>query len=275
VEFNSVTKGDLQLEYLRFGRGQEVLICFHGFGRKAEDFLFFREELEANYTVYSFNFFHHGNSQYPENRIEKDTFRKEELYELFANFLQQENIDRFSLMGYSMGGKISLELLHHFHSRIHGIFLLAPDGIKTNFWYRFTSRNKLGNMLYRKILKNPEPFFRLLNFIRKLRLVSDKIARFAKSNMETREKRELVFKVWMTLRHIEPSSKKSAELIRQNNIQCFLLFGKYDKVIVPKTGKWFAKKIANPSSMHEVECGHNMFNERTKIVLQEIVKRGL
>jgi len=275
VKFTTVNKGDLELEYLCFGSGKEVLICFHGFGRKAEDFLFFREELESRFTVYSFNFFHHGNSAYPESRIEKNTIRKEELYDLFAEFLRQENISRFSMMGYSMGGKISLELLHHFHKQMDAIFLMAPDGIKTNFWYRFTSRNKLGNALYRRILKNPEPFFRLLNLIRKLRLVSDKIARFAKSNMDTAEKREMVFKVWMTLRHIEPSAKKSAELIRENKIHCFLLFGKYDKVIVPKIGMWFSKKIAQPNSMHEVECGHNMFNERTKILLQQLFERAL
>ena len=137
VEKEIFSKNNLALEYLTFGKGSNIILAFHGFGRKAEDFLLFEKILEEKYTVISFNFFHHGNSSYPNDRIEKNTLSVEELNDFFEYFLKEKNISRFSLMGYSMGGKICLSLLEKFANRIDDIFLFAPDGIKINFWYGF------------------------------------------------------------------------------------------------------------------------------------------
>lgn len=261
------------LDYIRFGSGPEILLTFHGFGRKGEDFLLFEKILGNKFTVYSFNFFHHGNSVYPDDRIEKNTLEPKELYAIFNSFLEAQQIKRFSLMGYSMGGKISLALTEHFASRIDHLFLMAPDGIKINFWYKFTSKNSIGNIIYRRILYHPKPFFRFLKFLNRIRLVSDKMQRFVLYNLETEEKRKQVYTVWMTLRYIEPNPKKCAQLIIQNNIQTHLFFGKYDQVIKVKTGLWFSQLIKDEKSLHIVECGHNLFVDLTLPVLQEVVKK--
>lgn len=274
MERKTISSGGLVLDYLRFGGGPRILICFHGFGRRAEDFLYFWEELEKYYTVYSFHFFHHGKSEFPGDRIEKYPLRPEELTSLFETFLKTEGIRRFSLMGYSMGGKICLSLMHDLYPMVDELFLMAPDGIKTNFWYRFTSNNLIGNFLYRKILINPNPLFSVMKFLTKIRLMSEKLFRFAKGNLDTREKRELVYKVWMTLRKIEPSAKKSALIIRENSIQCSLLYGRFDKVILAKTGKAFAVKAGDSAHFHEIECGHNMFNENSTAMLAEILRKS-
>jgi len=271
VERSQFSKGPFVLDYLSFGSGPKTLICFHGFGRRAEDFLYFRKELESTYTVYSFFFFHHGRSEYPGDRIDKNTLRAEEWNELIRDFLNEKKIDRFSLMGYSMGGKLALSILERQSAHVDEIFLMAPDGIKTNFWYRFTSKNKLGNMIYRRVLKNPKPLFSLMNLMVKLRLVSSKLVRFAQSNLETREKRELVYKVWLTLRHVEPTVKTCSRIIAHQSIQCYLLFGKYDNVILPSTGIWFQKLSEGKAKFFEVECGHNMYNENSKAVLKKIL----
>lgn len=271
MEKEIFSRKNMTLEYLTFGSGPKTILAFHGFGRNAEDFLLFDKALEKNYTVISFNFFHHGNSEYPKDRIEKNTLQAKELAEFFEDFLNQKKINRFSLMGYSMGGKICLSLVESLANRIDELFLFAPDGIKINFWYKFTSKNRIGNSIYRRILYHPKPFFRFLNFLRRIRLVTDKMQRFVHYNLETEEKRKLVYTVWMTLRYIEPNPKKCAALIRKNNIKTFLFFGKFDQIIKVKTGRYFAQLIQNPDALKVVECGHNMFMPNSVSALENTI----
>lgn len=264
-------RGELGLEYISFGAGPKVLLAFHGFGRRAEDVLFFREELEKKYTVYSFNFFHHGKSEYPEQRIHSNTLHPEELCEMFKQFFDEKQISSFSLLGYSMGGKISLQLLHFFPEMVDSIFLLAPDGLKHNFWYDFTSRNKVGTSLYRRLKKKPDRFFSVLKFLQRSGLLKEKLYRFVMGNLDTPQKREMVYKVWMTMRLIRPSISESARLIKKLNIPAYLLFGKHDKVIPLKIGHRFNKKAGTTCLVIGVDCGHNMYTEQTKEKLQAIL----
>lgn len=262
---------EFSLEYIRFGNGPEKLLCFHGFARSMNDYLLFREELEKKYTVYSFHFFHHGKSVYPENRIDQNTLTNGEMRDIFLHFFEQEKIERFSLMGYSMGGKISFSLLQHFYSQINEMFLMAPDGIKVNFWYSFTSKNRIGNSLYRFLLKKPEPFFRFMRAIKLYRLLSDKLYRFVLNNLESEEKRQLVYNVWLTLRQIEPDAKVSARLINENKIKCYLFFGKYDSVIPPRIGEYFVSML-DEKNIFVVETGHNLFKAATKKALNDVLQ---
>ena len=59
---------DLKIEYLVFGSGQECIICMHGHGKSAKDFEFLQSKQRK---IISINLFHHGNSYFPESRIEK------------------------------------------------------------------------------------------------------------------------------------------------------------------------------------------------------------
>lgn len=249
---------EFSLEYKTSGSGKQILLCFHGFGQDMNAWDVFLPVLNEKYTIYAFSFFHHGNSVYPKDRIDQNTLRPEELIEIIDAFLKEKSIDRFSLMGYSMGAKISFQLLHYFGNRIDKITLLAPDGIYSNFWYSFTSKNKLGNFLYRRIIKDPENLFGSMKLMRHFHLLNDKLYRFVRGNLETFEKREQVYTVWMTLRHIEPSAKKSAEIILENNIETILIFGKYDKVITSAIGEKFNKMLNGKAKLIIAECGHNL-----------------
>jgi len=244
---------------------------------KSSKKIYFREELEKNFTVYSFNVFHHGKSEYPGDRIERNTLRPDELKALISLFLDQHSIERFSLMGYSMGGKITLMLLHLFAERINHMYLLAPDGIVYNQWYRFTSKNRIGNSIYKSILRKPGFFFFILRLLRKTRLISDKFMRFVMANLDTRNKRELVYKVWMTLRNIDPSPSESSKIIRKLNLPVYLFYGKHDRIIksssgksFSSSGKSFASKAGDSVRFIEVECGHNLFIPDTKICLKKV-----
>jgi pimeloyl-ACP methyl ester carboxylesterase len=246
------------LEYQSSGSGKEILLCFHGFGQDLHAWDVFLPNLIEKYTVYAFSFFHHGKSEYPKNRIDSNTLRPEELKEIFDAFLKEKNIENFSLMGYSMGAKISFQLMHFYGERIDSITLLAADGIYKNFWYNFTSKNRLGNLLYHRIIKDPSNLFAVMKMFRHFNWINDKLYRFAKGNLDSRKKRQQVYDVWMTLRHIDPSAKKSAQIILENNIKCKMIFGKYDKVITVSTGEYFNRLLNGKGELILADCGHNL-----------------
>ena len=50
--------------------------------------------------------------------------------ENIREFLRKENISRFDVAGFSMGGRFALATLEAFPEKIGNVFLIAPDGEK-------------------------------------------------------------------------------------------------------------------------------------------------
>lgn len=225
MEAHLFTYEAFTLEYHVYGHGSKHLLYFHGFGKNAREFLDYDLSLNDTYTVYSFSLFHHGKSVYPVNRVDRNTLEPAELVNMFTAFLREKNIHRFSLMGYSMGGKIALLLLQYLAERVDALVLVAPDGIKRNFWYRFTSQNRLGNAVYRGIIRNPRFFFFTIKSLRKTRLLNQHLYDFVFHHLENEEKRKQVYRVWMTLRHIDPNIKQIVKLIQKYKTRTCMCLG--------------------------------------------------
>lgn len=256
VEFNT-----LKLEYKRYGNGSKAIFAFHGFGRHAIDFKIFQPYLKNDYTIYAFNLFHHGKSQYPKDRIEKNTLRKEEWLTIIEKALYELKIDKVTLMGYSLGGKLCLQLIELMPERIEHVLLYAPDGIKKNFWYHFASNTALGQNGYRFMLKNPQIFFSSVSFLKKTGIINEKIRKFAVNNMDSAKKRKLVYTVWLTFKATNPNIQKVASNIQTYHITVDQFFGKYDRVIPPKLGVYFSRLIGQTEGLHILEKGHALITK--------------
>lgn len=265
-----LTYGELKCEYLTFGTGKIPLLAFHGFGRHASDFKVFQELYGNKYTIYAFNLFHHGQSQYPADRVEQNTFTKHEFREMFAAFFQEQNIEKTAIMGYSLGGKIALMFAEIFPEKIESLWLFAPDGIKMNFWYYAASNTMLGRSVYKYFLENPGLFFSMVNGMHKTKLINDKIKKFALNNMDEKEKRELVYKVWLTFKDTNPNMPLVIQNIKKSDIPVYQFFGKNDKVIKPKLGDWFSKKINQERNYHVLQAGHVLLTSRTAKYIEEL-----
>lgn len=258
-----VTSGELKLEYITFGTGPTPLLAFHGFGRHAKDFAVFEELYGKKYTIYAFNLFHHGESEYPQERVEQNTFTKHEFRALFSSLFASNNIDKMAVMGYSLGGKIALMFTEIFPEKVESLWIFAPDGIKKNIWYFIASNTMIGRSIYKYFLENPQLFFSMVNGMHRTKLINDKIKKFAMNNMDEKEKRELVYKVWLTFKDTNPNMNMCIQNIRKFNIPVYQFFGKNDKVIQPKLGDWFSKKIGQEENYHILQAGHLLLTSKT------------
>lgn len=262
------TYNELSLEYIQFGSGPIPLLAFHGFGRHASDFEVFEQEFSKKYTIYAFNLFHHGNSIYPEHRIEHDSVSKTELKALFQNFLNEKSIETFSVMGYSLGGKIALMFPEFFPNELKEVWLFAPDGVKMNFWYFVASKTFIGRKIYKYFLNHPQLFYSMVDNLNSVGVLNDKLKKFALNNMNEKEKRELVYRVWLTFKETNPNMNVVIRNILNQNIQVYQYFGKNDKVITPNLGRWFSAKINQKENYHVLRMGHNLLNNKTVEIIK-------
>jgi pimeloyl-ACP methyl ester carboxylesterase len=247
-----------RLEYISWGSGTETIICFHGFGRRAEDFELFLPLLQSNQRMIAVNLFAHENSYFPEERIDNDPLRIHEWTACWEAFMKHESFDSFHLIGYSMGGRIALTMLEHMPAKISSVLLFATDGLKKNVLYRFASGTSLGKRIYRRIIDKPDIVFATANFLHALKILHPKLHRFTFVHLDTREKRQQVYDAWLIYKNFFPNLDRLALEINDSGRPFCLVFGKHDSVIPPKLGFRFTASIHRDNVMYVLPSGHRI-----------------
>ena len=260
----------LSLEYEVFGTGKKALFAFHGFGSSAELFRSLESSLGKTYTIYSFNLPFHGLSMLDHENSAHGIY-PDLLKVYFKNFLWHIHATYFSVAGYSIGGKIALQLVILFPEEARDIYLFAPDGIKVSPWYGFVTKTMLGKWIYKRLMKHPTRYQRIISVLEVVRIVHPRTASFVRGSLDTPEKRLLVYNTWQCFRHIEPDTKEFQQIVNRKGLNIHMFFGKFDKVIPPAIGKQFVSGLRNKKSLHIVEAGHQLVNEKLNAELEKIL----
>lgn len=248
----TVAYKNCSLAYQKSGAGDKVLLLFHGFGQNHKIFETITEALSPQYTLYAFDLFFHGHSKWAnETPLEKETWR-----EIMLLFLGKNKFDRFSVLGFSLGGKFALATLELFPDRIGQIFLLAPDGIKTNLWYSLATYPLLLRRFFKSMILKPGRLHAITSILHTLRVVDKGLLRFAESQMDTQEKRERVYYSWVVFRHLQFEMKTIAGLIQGYSIQLTLIVGKHDKIITIENMQQLLRHLKE-YQLEILDTGHN------------------
>lgn len=265
-----VDVGRFRLHYGIVGEGDQYLLAFHGYGQDLNAFAYFRDSLLRKYKVVLVDLFYHGKSTAKENK----PITGAELYRIISCILKTEEIDRFSLAGYSLGGKVALKILEIMADKVDQVFLLAPDGLEVNRWYNIATNYRWANRLFRKYIVKPKGFFRLLKVVTNLRLISAGMSRFVSREMDRASKRLRVYKVWMLYRDINPELNEISNLVKMHRVRVDVLLGIYDRVISPGLIKKWNRTGVDTIHVHMLPCGHNMFKREVEACLQGSIKKG-
>jgi pimeloyl-ACP methyl ester carboxylesterase len=241
------------LAYQKKGQGKNVLLLFHGFGQHKQIFDELSTELESHYTLYSFDLFFHGASKWNhgEQALEKETWRA-----ILQQFLGEKKIEKYSLLGFSLGGKFVLATLELFPEKIERIFLLAPDGIKTNIWYSLATYPLLLRQFFKSMILRPNRLNQIAKFLQYFHLADKGLIRFAQSQMDTQTKRERVYYSWVVFRHLNFDLNSIAELINEHSIKLTLVTGRYDKIITTENMNRLLRFVKD-YQLEILETGHN------------------
>ncbi len=244
------------IHYRVSGQGPHVTVCLHGFGEFARTF----DPLAAGlpgHTLVAIDLPWHGETQWKEGL----DMRVEDLLEIMRSIPEIGN-GSFGLMGYSMGGRICLSLLQAAPEKVDYLVLIAPDGLKENGWYRFATQVAAGNRLFRFTMEQPGWFLGLLKLGRRVGLVNESIMKFVHIYIDDRTMREKIYRAWTTMRHFRPNLVQIKESIRRHRVPVFLLFGRYDRIILAEHGEKFVRGLEGLARMEVLDVGHQLLHPR-------------
>ncbi|MCJ8167269.1 alpha/beta hydrolase [Pontibacter sp. E15-1] len=226
-----VLKDKSKLYYRVIGQGSRALVAFHGYGQSSAYYEPMARALGHDYTIYAFDLFFHGQSHLDKHGM---PLAKELLQEMIEHFLEKQQLERFSLMGFSMGGKFALTLVERMPGRIDELFLIAPDGIKTSFWYNIATYPGWLQQLFKRTVVKPALFFGLLRMLDRYNMVHKSLLRFAHYQMDSTPKRLRVYRSWVGFRELNFDIRKIVRLLNGHGVEVTMFLGEYDEVISPK-----------------------------------------
>lgn len=249
------------VHYRYGGKGQKLLCCFHGYGENADSFDFLEPALEEDYTIVAIDLPFHGLTKWEEGL----EFTVSDLTKIVQAVLSSRGKDPhaiFTLMGYSMGGRAALSLLQSIPQQVERMILLAPDGLKMNRWYWLATQTMIGNGLFRFTMHYPGWFFFILNSGNKLKLINQSIYKFTRYYIhDTAIRKELYYR-WTCMRHITPDLRQIRECIREYKIPVRLLYGQYDRIILPQPAERFRVGIEEWCTISILPAGHQVLQEK-------------
>lgn len=256
------------MQYAVRGNGKHALITFHGFGRSHRDFNSFGKNLHDDFTIYSFDLFFHENTSIGDRKPDKEPLQPEELKAYFEDFMDFIKTDKVWFMGYSLGGRVALKMAEIMPEKIGGLYLFAPDGLIVNAWYAMLSFTAPGRSLFRFFINNNPLFLKILDFVFRIGIITDKRRIFILAHVKTAELQWQVYNVWTFLRKIEPKMKKLGAALSGNVITVDLFMGKYDRIIPVKNAKRL-KKVFPELKVRILESGHIMLTPRVAKLIEE------
>lgn len=249
--------------YYRFGSGPRLVICFHGYGEDGSTFEFLAKYAGNQYSFYSIDLPFHGKTEWNEGLA----FIDSDLSRIIEEILRQDNHTqttnlKLSLIGFSLGGRVSLSLYQAIPEKIEKIVLLAPDGLKVNFWYWLATQTWIGNKFFAFTMKKPGWFFSLLKAMNKLKLVNASIFKFVNFYIGDAEVRQLLYTRWTSFRKIKPNTNKIKNYIRENKTPVRLIYGNHDRIILSSVGQKFRKGIEEHCIITVIQSGHQVLHEK-------------
>ncbi len=249
------------VNYYRFGRGPSIVICFHGYGEDATQFSFLEKYVGDRYSFYAIDLPFHGATDWQEGL----NFTSGDLRTITEQIMDENNpvseSQKYTLMGFSLGGRVALSLYQAEPARVEKLILLAPDGLKVNFWYWIATQSWLGNRLFALSMKRPGWFFALLKFLNRLGFVNTSVYKFVNYYIGNPEVRDLLYKRWTGLCRLKPDLSHIRASIRQFSTPTRLIYGKYDRIILPVRGEKFQKGIEVHCTIGVISAGHQVLHE--------------
>jgi len=263
TQFLELAKG--RLAYEKWGNGPDLLIAIHGFGDSALLFNSLSGHLGKAYTCYALTLPYHGPTQWHSR-----TFTPGDLHGCIAQVLQLENRQQFTLMGYSMGGKISLKLFPHFAAQIKKLILLAPDGIATHKYYDISRLPKWFVKLFKLLLRWPKLFFRLVKLVHAKGILSKFLFDFTNNHFGTPAQRRRFFSVSESILAFQPQVAAVKEMLNKHDTPVEVYLGIRDEVIPPKVGA-VLKEGLDDCQVYFLDKGHLLVDEDLgKMIMGEL-----
>lgn len=217
----------MKLSFKTLGNGPRVLLAFHGVSQTgAACFEVFARHLGDIFTIYAFDLPFHGQSAayFSDPRWEKgdQPISIAEFREFLEAFLKDRQIDRFSVAGFSLGGRFALAVMQLLSVQIDEAYLIAPDGVQPHVIYRIATGGRWMRRLFRWVMHHPGVLERPAVMLQKAGLLHPSVLKMYRHLTATDERALTVYYSWVNFRKlkwgIDEKSVKMSGLISNTYI---------------------------------------------------------
>jgi len=252
----SFTLQGLTLRYTAAGKGSQLVLAFHGFGRSPEEFLSLISEQEM--LLLSFYLpGHPGADEIPVETIELDLW-----CQLLEKIVERHNPHSVTVIGYSLGGRIALNTCMNWRIKNFRLLLLAPDGIKMNVLQRLIMKQNWGMNLFRWMMRFPRGLILLTMVSMKLGMLSKPLGHFFIRQLRDDSKRRVILKVYPLFRKFLSSESMTIQFLESISHRLLIVLGKQDPVIPVTLIRKLPALMQTQSVLIMDEASHDVLSDR-------------
>ena len=238
------------------------MLCFHGYGMHGKQFLKLEPVLGDKYIFIGFDLFFHKETKLHQQSLNdiKNPITKHAFGNLIAEFCDHERVDRFSILGYSMGSHYATTVVEELGSRVDEYIIAAPSSIEPGKLVRFFVKNKLGNLILENLTQSQKALINMLNVSKWFGLVDHVGRNILYKEIDTAELRFNFYACFTYLRLLETDEDKLIQTLTEQNIRSIFIFGKRDIMYPPKIGNAFFAKLKK-AEIVILDQDHEMIGE--------------
>ncbi len=258
------------IHYSKAGNGEKLLFCFHGYSQSLQSFSFVEKKLDNDFTMIAIDFPFHGTTIWNEGL----NFMMADLLKIIDQIITKHSLPKTKLyvLGFSMGGRVVLSIFQQIPERIEKMILIAPDGMKENFWYVLATQTKVGNQFFKSAMQKPAIIFGFLKMINKIGFVNQSVYKFISFYIHDEQVRQDLYNRWTTMRSFRPDIRKIKLIIKENKIPVRLLYGEYDRVIRFERARKFMNGIEPYCELKIVPTGHLLLTTENADTIIDLLK---
>lgn len=237
------------------------MLCFHGFGMHGKQFSVLEEQFGDQYTFYGFDLFFHKQTKLKDNTLDniKKGISKHALTQIFLDFCADQQINRFSLMAYSLGTHYASSIVESNPERVDQLVCAAPACLRPGHIVTFFSCTKIGNKIAERLTVKGKGLLKFIKLIKNIKLIDHNTYQILMQEMGTEELR---FNLYACSSFLGPLKLNKPEFIDQLNthkIKSLFIFGDRDFDYPASIAKKFAPHIKHAEFI-TIPANHDMIN---------------
>ena len=253
----------VKLHYYRFGKGEQKMLCFHGYGMHGKQFkLLEGTALAAKYTFYGFDLFFHKETilQHQSLQAIKKGISKKDFARLISSFCKAEKISRFSVMGYSMGTHYATVIAEEMANSIDEYIAVSPSCLNPGVLIKFFSKNSIGNKILEKLSLSDTALLNMLNWVHRLGFVDKVGYDILYKEIGTPQLRFNFYASFTYLRFFETDAPALIKALNSEKVKGVFIFGKRDRMFPPGIGKKLLARLKQKEIII-LDENHEMINQ--------------
>lgn len=188
-------------------------------------------------------------------------------------FIKKYGGEKINLLGYSLGGRVCLNIVDLLPAQVEKMILVASDGLKFSRFYFFVTRTGIGRVFFKKFLSEQGKYIKWVDKLYARGMINKARHKFLKYYLSDAASRALVVKVWMNMSYLLPDIREVKRKIGTHKIATILIMGRYDRIIPPALAYKF-KSGSEQIEVMLVEKGHRIFGTETNTLIADKLKHS-